>query len=81
MLVGVPREVKVEEYRVALTPAGAFELSRAGHDVVVEQGAGSGAGRSAVRNDRGALKRGHDVMRRPRTLAGALEQHPPFERA
>jgi alanine dehydrogenase len=44
MLVGVPSEVKVEEYRVALTPAGAFELSRAGHDVVVEQGAGSGAG-------------------------------------
>ncbi|HJZ61610.1 MAG TPA: alanine dehydrogenase [Miltoncostaeaceae bacterium] len=44
MLVGVPREVKVEEYRVALTPAGAFELSRAGNDVVVEEGAGSGAG-------------------------------------
>jgi len=44
MRVGVPAEVKSDEYRVALTPAGALELTRRGHDVVVERGAGAGSG-------------------------------------
>jgi alanine dehydrogenase len=44
MRVGVPREIKVDEYRVALTPAGADALVHAGHDVVIEAGAGAGAG-------------------------------------
>jgi len=44
MVVGVVREVKDSEYRVALTPAGAHELARAGHRVVVEAGAGLGSG-------------------------------------
>jgi alanine dehydrogenase len=43
MRVGVPREVKNREYRVALTPAGVTELVRAGHEVLVEQGAGEGS--------------------------------------
>lgn len=43
MLVGVPREVKNNEYRVAITPAGVHELTRHGHDVVIEQGAGLGS--------------------------------------
>jgi alanine dehydrogenase len=43
MRVGVPREVKNREYRVALTPAGVTELVRAGHSVLVEQGAGEGS--------------------------------------
>ncbi len=43
MRVGVPQEVKNNEYRVALTPAGATELVRAGHEVLVEQGAGAGS--------------------------------------
>jgi alanine dehydrogenase len=43
MRVGVPREVKNREYRVALTPAGVTELVRAGHTVLVEQGAGEGS--------------------------------------
>ncbi|AWB91299.1 alanine dehydrogenase [Aeromicrobium chenweiae] len=43
MLVGVPREVKNHEYRVAITPAGVHELVRRGHDVVIEQGAGLGS--------------------------------------
>ena len=42
MLVGVPKEIKVHESRVALTPEGAAELVRAGHMVVVEKGAGLG---------------------------------------
>src|ERR1700754_3446736 len=43
MRIGVPREVKNNEYRVALTPAGALELTRAGHHVLVERGAGLGS--------------------------------------
>lgn len=43
MLVGVPTEVKVHEYRVALTPAGVDALVAAGHDVVVQAGAGKGS--------------------------------------
>src|SRR3954453_7678151 len=43
MRVGVPREVKNREYRVALTPAGVTELVRAGHAVLVERGAGEGS--------------------------------------
>lgn len=43
MLVGVPKEIKVLEARVALTPEGASEFIRAGHQVVVEKGAGLGS--------------------------------------
>jgi alanine dehydrogenase len=43
MLVGVPKEIKVHESRVALTPEGVFELVRFGHQVVVEAGAGAGS--------------------------------------
>jgi alanine dehydrogenase len=41
--VGVPREIKNHEYRVAITPAGVHEFSRAGHEVYVEAGAGEGS--------------------------------------
>ncbi len=44
MRVGVPSEVKADEYRVALTPAGVRELADAGHAVYVQSGAGSGSG-------------------------------------
>jgi alanine dehydrogenase len=44
MKVGVPTEVKPDEYRVALTPAGVRELSDAGHEVYVQRGAGEGSG-------------------------------------
>ena len=44
MIIAVPKEIKREEYRVALTPAGAAELTKAGHKVLVEGGAGSGSG-------------------------------------
>ena len=43
MNVGVAKEIKSDEYRVALTPAGALELTRRGHSIVVEQGAGEGS--------------------------------------
>jgi alanine dehydrogenase len=44
MRIGVPKEIKVNENRVALVPAGAEALVSAGHTVVVEQGAGEGSG-------------------------------------
>lgn len=44
MQIGVPREVKTDEYRVAMLPVGVEELTRAGHEVLVEAGAGVGSG-------------------------------------
>ena len=43
MKVGIPREVKNHEYRVAITPAGVHELARNGHQVVIEKDAGVGS--------------------------------------
>src|SRR5215831_16839308 len=44
MIVGVPREIKEQEFRVALLPSGAYQLAKRGHEVIVERGAGVGAG-------------------------------------
>ena len=44
MIIGVPKEIKEQEYRVALLPSGAYQLIKRGHQVVVERGAGVGAG-------------------------------------
>jgi alanine dehydrogenase len=44
MLIGCPKEIKPQEYRVGLTPAAAREAIAHGHDVIVESGAGTGAG-------------------------------------
>jgi alanine dehydrogenase len=44
MIIGVPKEIKEQEYRVALLPSGAYQLMKRGHQVVVERGAGIGAG-------------------------------------
>ncbi len=43
MIVGVPREIKADEYRVGMLPVGAHLLTEAGHTVVVESGAGAGS--------------------------------------
>ena len=44
MRIGVPREIKVHEYRVGLVPAGVRELTAAGHEVLIESRAGDGIG-------------------------------------
>ena len=44
MKIGVPKEIKVHEYRVGLVPAGVHELVEAGHQVLVQSGAGAGIG-------------------------------------
>jgi alanine dehydrogenase len=79
MNVGVPREIKPGEQRVALTPAGARALTEAGHRVVVEQGAGAGSG---FRDDEyttvGAeLAAVDDVWRRAELVLKVKEPLPP----
>ena len=44
MIIGVPKEIKAQEYRVALLPSAAYLLVQRGHHVIVERGAGLGAG-------------------------------------
>lgn len=44
MIIGVPKEIKNQEYRVALLPSAAYQLQKRGHQVMVERGAGVGAG-------------------------------------
>lgn len=58
MIIGVPKEVKIFENRVAITPAGCKALISAGHRVVVEQSAGDGAGFS----DEQYLKAGAELL-------------------
>ncbi|KOS53730.1 alanine dehydrogenase [Rhodococcus rhodochrous] len=43
MKIGIPREIKNHEYRVAITPAGVHELTDRGHEVIIETGAGAGS--------------------------------------
>ncbi|MEX0714646.1 MAG: alanine dehydrogenase [Pirellulales bacterium] len=64
MIVGVPKEIKRDEYRVALLPVGVEELTRAGHQVLVEAGAGLGSG---IPDDR-YLENGAELLHDPREL-------------
>lgn len=58
MIVGVPKEIKRDEYRVGLLPVGVEELVRAGHRVLVEAGAGLGSGLT----DQDYLKHGAELV-------------------
>ncbi len=44
MIIGVPKEIKQQENRVSLLPAGTYQLTKRGHQVLVERGAGAGCG-------------------------------------
>lgn len=44
MIIGVPKEIKIQEYRVGMTPAGADTLTKQGHKVYIETNAGTGSG-------------------------------------
>ena len=61
MIVGVPREIKKDEYRVALVPPGVAQLKRLGHTVLVQTGAGKGSGLS----DRDYAQAGAQVVSSP----------------
>jgi alanine dehydrogenase len=69
MIVGVPREVKHDEYRVGLLPVGAEELTRAGHRVLVEAGAGIGSGLP----DEDYVKHGAELVDSPEDIYGRAE--------
>ncbi len=56
MKVGCPKEIKAQEHRVGLTPESAAELTRAGHDVFLEAGAGLGIGAEDARYQRVGVK-------------------------
>ncbi len=56
MKIGCPKEIKPQEYRVGLTPESAAELTRAGHDVFLEAGAGLGTGADDARYTRVGVK-------------------------
>jgi alanine dehydrogenase len=69
MIVGVPKEIKRDEYRVGLLPVGADELTRAGHRVLVEAGAGLGSGLA----DQDYAKHGAELVGSPEELYGPAE--------
>jgi alanine dehydrogenase len=64
MIVGVPKEIKHDEYRVGLLPVGVEELTRAGHRVLVEAGAGMGSGLA----DNEYLRLGAEMVSGPQEL-------------
>ena len=64
MIVGVPREVKRDEYRVAMLPVGVEELRSAGHRVIIESGAGLGSGLP----DDAYLEHGAELASGPETI-------------
>ena len=70
MKVGVPTEIKEDEYRVALTPAGARELAEHGHQVLLQEGAGEGScdrrRRLRAHRERGSSRTPRPSSRRPR---------------
>jgi alanine dehydrogenase len=69
VIVGIPREIKDNEYRVAATPAGVRELTHAGHQVLIEEGAGEG---SAI-PDAAFAKYGADTVPDAGEVWGAAE--------
>ncbi|WP_298270450.1 alanine dehydrogenase [Geobacter sp.] len=78
MVIGVPREIKVHEYRVGMTPAGVGELVRAGHGVLVEPGAGEGSGFSDgdYRQAGGELRDRSDLFGRAELVVKVKEPLP-----
>ncbi|NLA07493.1 MAG: NAD-binding protein, partial [Firmicutes bacterium] len=69
LIVGVPREIKDNEYRVAIVPAGVTALTDRGHKVLVEQGAGTGSGVS----DEDYARAGAEMVSDPREIWAKAE--------
>ncbi len=64
MIIGVPKEIKNNEFRVALTPAGTYALKKAGHRVLVEKDAGLGSGIM----DSDFILAGAEIVQTPETI-------------
>jgi len=69
MIIGVPAEIKQDEYRVGLLPVGAEELTRAGHQVLIEAGAGLGSGLA----DHEYLRHGAEMVSGPAEIYGRAD--------
>jgi alanine dehydrogenase len=67
MIIGVPREIKREEYRVGITPFGVNEVKKDGHVILVESWAGTGSGVT----DEEYLRAGADIVERAALFEGA----------
>jgi alanine dehydrogenase len=79
MLIGTPKEIKVHEYRVGLTPAGVRELSAHGHEVLIEKGAGAGIGLTdAVYKAAGAklVSKASEIFERAEMIIKVKEPQP-----
>lgn len=79
MIIGVAKEIKPDENRVALTPAGTQALTREGHRILVENGAASGSGFSEDQNERvGAIMcaKASDVWAQAEMIVKAKEPLP-----
>jgi alanine dehydrogenase len=61
MIVGVPKEIKADENRVGIVPAGVEALTRRGHDVLVQDGAGTGSGISNQMYEKAGARIGKDA--------------------
>ncbi|HEY4760248.1 MAG TPA: alanine dehydrogenase [Thermoguttaceae bacterium] len=69
MIIGVPKEIKQDEYRVGMLPVGVEELTRAGHTVLVEAGAGLGSGLS----DHDYLRHGAELVAEAKEIYARAE--------
>lgn len=69
MIVGIPSEIKTNENRVSLTPAGVASLSMRGHSVVVQKGAGTGSGFT----DKEYVESGAKILKTPKEVFEASE--------
>ncbi len=69
MQVGVPREIKPDEYRIAMLPSGVDELVRHGHRVLIERGAGLGSGIT----DEQYLENGAEIVDGPAAIYGQAD--------
>lgn len=69
MMIGVPKEIKPDEYRVGMIPAGVEELTRHGHRVLLEKGAGLGSGIS----DEQYLAAGAEIVDTPAEIYAQAE--------
>src|SRR5438445_7808859 len=83
MTVGVPKEIKGQEYRVALLPSGAYQLIKRGHTVVVERSAGAGAGYPDADYDQAgaSLVADHGAVFEPADLVVKVKEPQPSEYA
>ena len=79
MIVGVPRELKSDEYRIGMIPAGVHLLSTAGHEVLIEKGAGLGSGIADEEFEQAGaqLVSAADVWKRGELIVKVKEPQPP----